>query len=167
MEFATEKWGGIPHYRGDVSLIAEDRFGGWWWGPKGRTIFRGEEPLFVAEHDVIFLIPTTTWWSATWWLGHAEVELYVNIGTAAVVEDDRVWSTDLDLDVIRRVDGTCEIIDRDEFEEHQVRYGYPQDVIDAAEAAATEVLDLMCRRVAPFDEVTARTWVDEARRRFS
>ena len=58
----------------------------------------------------------------------------------------------------RLLDGSCEIIDVDEFEEHQVRYGYPPDVIERAEAAANEVLDLMTRRVAPFDDAMARSW---------
>ena len=159
MEFATEKWGGIPHYRGTVDLLGEDEYGAWWWGPKGRTIYRGDEPLFVAQHDVVFLTPPEAWWSATWWWGHPEVELYVNIGTAAIIEADRVVSTDLDLDVIRLVDGSCEIIDQDEFEEHQVRYGYPDEVIARTQATADEVLDLMRRRVAPFDDVAARAWV--------
>lgn len=34
---------------------------------------------------------------------------------------------DLDLDVVRRFDGSAEILDEDEFAEHQVRYGYPPE----------------------------------------
>lgn len=66
---------------------------------------------------------------------------------------------DLDLDVIRRVDGTCEIVDRDEFEDHQVVYGYPQDIIERADAAADEALDLLTRHVPPFDRATMQKWV--------
>jgi protein associated with RNAse G/E len=162
LEFATEKWGGVPHYRGTVEHLGDDEFGGWWWGAKGRTIFRGDVPLYVAEIDVLFLVPTDAWWSATWWFGHPELELYVNVGTVAVHEADRIVSTDLDLDVIRLVDGTCKIVDVDEFEEHQVAYGYPQDVIDRADATASEVLDLMVRKVPPFDDVAAIAWAATA-----
>ena len=158
MEFATEKWGGIPHYRGTVELAGEDEFGAWWWGARGRPIYRGEQQLFVAEQDVVFLVPRDAWWSATWWFDHPEVELYVNIGTVAVVEEARVVSTDLDLDVIRWNDGRCEIVDRDEFEAHQVAYGYPPDVIAVADATATEVLDRMRRDEPPFDGAAARAW---------
>ena len=158
MEFATEKWGGVPHYRGTVERLGEDEFGLWLWGAKGRTILRGDQPAFVAQTDTVFLVPRDAWWSATWWLDHPEVEIYVNIGTIADVETDRIVSTDLDLDVIRLLDGSCEIIDVDEFEEHQVAYGYPTDVIERAEAAAAEVLDLMTRRVPPFDDSMARSW---------
>lgn len=61
MEFATEKWGGIPHYRGSVARLGDDEFGSWWWGEKGRTIFRGDTPLFVAEQPVLFLTPPDRW----------------------------------------------------------------------------------------------------------
>lgn len=158
MEFATEKWGGIPHYRGEVVLLGEDEFGLWLWAAKGRTILRGTEPAFVAATDTVFLVPRDAWWSATWWLDHDELEIYVNIGTVAVFEPERIVSIDLDLDVIRLVDGTCKVVDRDEFEEHQVAYGYPPDVIDRAEEATAEVLDLMVRGVPPFDAATARAW---------
>jgi protein associated with RNAse G/E len=107
----------------------------------------------------VFLAPRDAWWSATWWLGHDEVEIYVNIGTVAEFAEDRVVSVDLDLDVIRLLDGSCEIIDQDEFAEHQVAFGYPDDVIAHAEAAAVEVLDLLQRRVPPFDDATVQAWV--------
>ena len=163
MEFATEKWGGIPHYRGEVELLGEDEFGMWLWGAKGRTILRGEEPAFVAATDTVFLVPRDAWWSSTWWLEHPEVELYVNIGTVAVIEPDRIVSTDLDLDVIRLLDGTCDVLDLDEFVEHQVRYGYPQDVIDQAVAATAQVVDLVTRRAPPFDAETAKRWASIVR----
>jgi protein associated with RNAse G/E len=163
-ELATEKWGAQPHYSGTVSRLGEDGFGTWWWGPKGRPITRGDELRFVSETDALFLAPATTWWMATWWIDHDEVDVYVNIGTPVVFEDDRIVSTDLDLDVVRFHDGRCLQLDRDEFEEHQVRYGYPPDVIAAAEAACAETLELVRRAEPPFDADTPRRWVDLARR---
>jgi uncharacterized protein len=44
---------------------------------------------------------------------------------------------DLDLDVVRRFDGSAEILDEDEFAEHQARYGYPPEVTGHAERAAS------------------------------
>jgi uncharacterized protein len=162
MELATEKWGGLPHYRGVVTHLGDDEHGGWWWGPKGRTILRGDEPIFEAQQDVVFLVVPGAWWSATWWLGHPEVELYVNIGTPFVHEADRLVSTDLDLDVLRFCDGRVETVDQDEFAEHQVRYGYPADVIETVERTAQEVHAAMERGEPPFDGVAARAWASRA-----
>ena len=49
MELASEKWGGHLHYRGAVVHLGDDEHGSWFWGAAGRTIFRGDEPLFVTE----------------------------------------------------------------------------------------------------------------------
>jgi len=163
LELAAEKWGGIPLYRGEVTLLGEAEHGSWWWGPKGRTISRGDEPLFVAQQDVVFLVVPGAWWSATWWWEHPEVDLYVNIGTPFAFEAERLVSTDLDLDVIRRCDGQVEIIDQDEFEEHQVRYGYPADVVTRVAQTAEEVRAAIERGGPPFDPATPQRWVARAR----
>lgn len=163
MELATEKWGGIPHYRGEVALLGGDEHGHWWWGPKGRTIFRGDQPLFEAQHDVLFLVVPGAWWSATWWWEHPEIELYVNIGTPFVEEPERLVSTDLDLDVLRWCDGRVEIVDQDEFAEHQVRYGYPPDVIERTTRTADEVHAAIVSGDPPLDGAAARAWVRRAR----
>jgi hypothetical protein len=39
----TAKWGAQPHDAGTVQRLGDDRFGAWWWGPKGRPIRRGDE----------------------------------------------------------------------------------------------------------------------------
>src|SRR5262245_61044187 len=119
MEYATEKWGGRPHYRGLVHVLGDDEHGTWLWGPAGRTIFRGDVPLFLTQQDALILLLPDTWWSPGWWIGHPETEVYVNIGTPPEWEDTRVSSTDLDLDVVRFCDGRLEIVDEDEFELHQ------------------------------------------------
>ena len=44
---------------------------------------------------------------------------------------------DLDLDVVRRrATGLVELRDEDEFAEHRARFGYPDDVVAEAQAAA-------------------------------
>ena len=163
MQFATEKWGGKPHYRGEVVHLGDDEHGRWWWGAQGRTIHRGEEALFVTAQDALFLAVPDAWWSPTWWIGHPEVELYVNIGTPLVEADGRVVSTDLDLDVIRWVDGRVEIVDQDEFEAHQRLYGYPADVVAKVAQVADEVHAAVLRGDPPFDGEAARAWVARAR----
>lgn len=163
MEYVTEKWGGHPHYGGRVHVLGDDEHGTWLWGPAGRTISRGEKPLFVTKQDALVLVVRDAWWSAAWWVGHDEVDTYVNVGTPPVWEAKRITSIDLDLDVIRFCDGRLEIVDRDEFELHQRLYDYPTDVIQRAEEVADEVMEHMAVRMAPFDGSTATSWIERAR----
>jgi uncharacterized protein len=120
--------------------------------------------LFVTEHDVMAVVPRGAWWTLAWWLGHPALELYVNINTPADITDQRIVFTDLDLDVVRRTDGVCEMVDRDEFDLHRARYGYPDDVVAAAEAATDEALQLTVERVPPFDGSAAARWTARAGR---
>jgi protein associated with RNAse G/E len=164
VEYALEKWAGRPHYRGSVELLGEDEHGAWLWGESGRTIFRGDTPLFVTEHPALFVISADAWWAASWWIGHPTLELYVNINTPATWSDDRIVTVDLDLDVVRYHDGRVEVVDRDEFDQHQVEYGYPDEIIEATESAAALAHDGVVRNVAPFDGAAAREWLRRVRR---
>jgi len=163
MELASEKWGGHPHYRGPMRHLGDDEHGAWLWGPAGRTIERGDGTVFTTEQDALILVPPGAWWQPAWWLGHPEIDVYVNINTPAEWSDGRVVAVDLDLDVIRFTDGRVEVVDRDEFEVHQVRYGYPAGIVDAAEAATAEAYDRVVRRAPPFDGAAAARWAERAR----
>ncbi len=163
VHYVGEKWGGGPHYAGEVFVLGDDEHGTWLWGPAGRTVTRGSETAFVTEQDLVAVLPIEGWWSATWWIGHPEVALYVNIQTPVVRTATTMSFVDLDLDVVRLIDGSSAIVDQDEFAQHQLALGYPSDVIAATEQAAAEVLRAVRADERPFDGVAARRWADTAR----
>jgi uncharacterized protein len=49
-----------------------------------------------------------------------------------------------------RQDGLVQLVDEDEFAEHQVRYDYPADVIRQAEQSAAWLLAAIRARTEPF-----------------
>jgi hypothetical protein len=163
VELLTKKWGGGPHKRGQVRYLGRDHCGSWLWGAAGRIIEIGESGSFVTEQDALFLLPPDEWWACAWWIDHPEVTLYVDICTPSVFDGGSVGYIDLDLDVIVFRDGRVEIDDRDEFEVHQVEYGYPPEVISSAELAAERVVDRISRNEPPFDGQAAIEWVERAR----
>lgn len=166
MEYLTKKWGGAAHKRGALQYLGRDHHGSWLWGAAGRRVEMGESSSFVTEQDAVFLIPENAWWTCSWWLGHPEVELYVDICTPAQWEDGRITHHDLDLDVIRFLDGHVELDDRDEFDAHRVEYGYPQEIVDGANSAADEIFDMISCNASPFDGIAAKDWAKEARARY-
>jgi protein associated with RNAse G/E len=163
VDYLTEKWGGKAHRRGFVQYLGEDQWGSWLWGEAGRHLQIGGTRSLVTEHDDVILIPRQAWWACQWWLGHPEVELYVDIATPAQWLDDRVSNIDLDLDVVRFLDGRVEILDRDEFEAHRRDYEYPSVVVEAAKRAADEISAQLSQNVPPFDGSAAREWVKSVR----
>jgi protein associated with RNAse G/E len=163
VELISTKWGGHPHSRGVAEHLGDDEYGSWFWGRSGRTIFQGDEVGRVAQQDTLLLIQPDAWWIPAWRIDHPTTPLYVNINTPAEWFDDRVTWIDLDLDVVRTSDGQTAVIDRDEFERHSATFGYPNDLITGAEAAASDVYERVVRNEPPFDGVAAFAWVARAR----
>ncbi|POC75119.1 hypothetical protein CRN61_33355, partial [Vibrio vulnificus] len=57
---------------------------------------------------------------------------------------------DMDLDVIVN-NGRTWVDDEDEFAEHQIRYGYPAEVIRSMQSACDEVHRMVLAHGGPFD----------------
>ena len=66
---------------------------------------------------------------------------------------------DLDLDVVRWPDGRVELVDEDEFLEHQTVLGYPAWMIDSARTAAARAVLAAERRVEPFGSA-GKGWLE-------
>lgn len=154
------KWGDRKHWRFTMHRLGEDEHGLWLWSPAGIRLQRGEEPPKPSKRLYVKLVTVDTWWSALWNEGD-EREIYVDIATPAVWNDATVTMTDLDLDVVRYRDGRTEVYDEDEFLEHQVRYGYPPDVVAKAREVTADVERALAERREPFGAV-GDAWLERA-----
>ncbi|WP_239162611.1 DUF402 domain-containing protein [Paractinoplanes rishiriensis] len=106
------------------------------------------------------LVPADGCWIANWNAdADTEMEIYVDVTDQPVWTGELVRAVDLDLDVVRLRDGTVELLDEDEFAEHQVRYGYPADVVARAQATAAELMARVRDRDEPFGDV-GRAWLE-------
>ena len=157
----TRKWPDSPHWEFDAVRLGVDGHGHWVGVARGTWLSKPGKG-FTATADHVVLLPHDDWWVATIYGTDPErpMDVYVDMTTPCVWSPDQssVSCIDLDLDVIQSVDGRIWVDDEDEFAEHQVRYGYPPEVIAAAEASRAEVLgDLTARRGA-FDGVS-ETWL--------
>ena len=75
-------------------------------------------------------------------------EVYVNIGSPAVIEDSQVRFTDYELDVSRRPPGDARLEDEDEFQEAAAKYGYSEEFQRTCYEVTREALDLANHWVA-------------------
>jgi protein associated with RNAse G/E len=87
--------------------------------------------------------------------------VYVDITTPCTWSDDesQVTAVDLDLDVIKGPTGRVWVDDEDEFAEHQVSLGYPNDVVATALESCRAVLQAVTEGAEPFDG-SARPWLE-------
>ena len=68
---------------------------------------------------------------------------YCNIAIPFTFDDATLEFIDLDIDVVVWPDGRVEVLDRDDFEQNSVNFGYPDDVIAAAEQSLVEIMELI------------------------
>jgi protein associated with RNAse G/E len=133
-------------------LLGEDHHGTWLGAPSGTIIQRGEENPMSWKHPFVQLIQPGRAWIPIWNAEPDKTEIYVDITTVPTrPAPDRYEAVDLDLDVVRLVDGTIMVLDEDEFEEHRVILDYPDWLVDQARATTAAVAVAIEMGTGPFD----------------
>jgi len=162
------KWDGRAHWAFDMQRLGVDEHGVWLWAPAGTELRRGSEVPIQAKHGFVKVIADGQWWTGIWNDGRPSdgrsIRTYVDVITPAVWDGDTVRMVDLDLDVVRRSDGTVEVDDEDEFEEHKAVFGYPEHVVDRARTEAAQLVLAVERGTEPFGVVGDR-WLEVSRGR--
>jgi uncharacterized protein len=154
------KYDGSLHWHMELARLGSDEYGTWLSGSPGSSMQRGDEPPLIVEQGYVLLVPSgEARWVMSCNAAPCWTELYIDITTPVRwTASDQVEMVDMDLDVVRRFDGTAEILDEDEFAEHQVKYGYPAAEIEACERAAAWLLSAVRAYSEPFGEV-CRGWL--------
>jgi protein associated with RNAse G/E len=142
------KYDGSPHRSYPALRLGEDEHGVWLGVPQ--HLFN--DPGFKYEDPYVLLVPPDAWWTALFNAPPRRTEIYCDVATPATwPSPDHVVLADLDLDVRRRRrTGTVELVDEDEFAAHRTRFGYPEDVVDNAWAAARWLVNALADGTEPF-----------------
>lgn len=145
------------HWGFSVRYLGEDGYGSWMAAPAGTPRWKGDRQMRPTGEDAVFCAPHDGWWHLHYTGETTDLSHFVDIVTQPLwVSEDRYEMIDLDLDVVLRHDGTIEIEDEDEFEVHQVRYGYSDEMISRAVEETARIVEALDRREEPFFETAAR-----------
>lgn len=146
----------IAHWGFKGSYLGEDEHGDWIGVPAGSERWKGTETVGPTGEHAVFCAPRDGWWHLHYNGETTRFSHFVDIVTQPVwVSENRYEMIDLDLDVVVHQDGTIEIEDEDEFEVHQVRYGYTGAMIEGALQATERVVQALRERREPYFEVAA------------
>jgi protein associated with RNAse G/E len=159
---AMTKWGGARHWTFDARGLGSDEHGHWLGQCRGDSLTRpGAE--FVMPSNSVLLCPRNSWFVATFYAesppGANNPEVYVDVASVTSWSAASATAVDLDLDVVRRWDGSVFVDDEDEFREHQRTLGYPPEVISAAQASCEHLVPAVTNHLPPFDDTSAG-WLD-------
>ena len=152
------KWGDLPHWELAATYLGADEHGDWIGIPVGTPMAR-PGASFTTEVAQVGLVPRGVGWVSTFHAPGWRIATYVDMTAVPWWDGTTCRTVDLDLDVIRTGDGDVLLDDEDEFAEHQVRYGYPAEVVALAEESAAWVLQAVLEERAPFDGSTADRWL--------
>jgi uncharacterized protein len=159
------KWGSLPHWEYDAVRLGHDEHGDWLGAPRGTRLSRPGAD-FCTEQSFVVLIPRGAWFAASFYEHVASapshwVEIYVDITTVAHWRGTTVHLVDLDLDVIKGRTGRVWVDDEDEFAEHRVRFGYPDEMVRSAVASCDDVRAEVESLAPPYDGHTGGYWLAE------
>jgi len=152
------KYDGAAHRDYPARRLAEDDLGVWVGVVAGtRSVYHGRPS--VEQIPFVLLIPHDAWWTGMFNPPPRTSEVYCDITTPARWRADTVHLVDLDLDVVRRrATGLVELRDEDEFADHRVRFGYPDQVVAEAESAAKRLFQALGDGSEPF-ATAYRKWL--------
>lgn len=173
------KWGDRAHWQSVGVYLGEDEHGEWVGYPRGTHNHRpGHE--FHSAVDCVTLVQPDRWHLSTFQAPGIWCDLYIDVTTPATWDGDVLRAIDLDLDVIRLPDelppvhaapwdtppagpGEVFVDDEDEFAEHQVAFGYPAEVVRAAQASCDDLVSAVRAGLPPYDGSHER-WLAELSR---
>jgi len=131
------KYDGRPHRSYPARYLGQDASGTWLGVAAGTPARVDGDRETLREEPYVLLVPAKAWWTAMFNAPPRRTEVYCDVTTPATWSGSReVTVVDLDLDVRRRRWGDIERLDEDEFDEHRVVFGYPEQVVAEATAAS-------------------------------
>jgi hypothetical protein len=116
----------------DLRYLGSDPFGDWLGSPAGMPMRRPGMATWT-DAECAFLVPRDADFVASFNGRGVPTAIYVDVTDRPQWDDGVVRAVDLDLDVVKKWNGTVLVDDEDEFAEHQVKYAYPAEVVDAAQ----------------------------------
>jgi protein associated with RNAse G/E len=153
------KYDGRAHRSYPARWLGEDSDGTWLGVVAGTVALVDGDREAVREEPYVLLVPKRGWWTAMFNAPPRPTEVYCDVTTPATWSgSSEVTVVDLDLDVRRRRWGDIERLDEDEFAEHQVRFGYPDEVITQATAASYWLAGALGDGTEPF-AAGFRSWL--------
>lgn len=157
------KWDGTPHRQLTTTYLGSDAYGRW----VGYTSLLAVNESNVASPTVrrhVMLIPHVGLFLAHFNEPPSRNSIYADITTTPEFgHGDDGWvvaTVDMDLDVVRTIDGRSWIEDQDEFAEHTSSLGYPADLVASSSAAATRLLAAVRAEAEPFASTWTR-WIEQ------
>jgi len=151
------KWPHRPTAVALARLLGEDAFGRWlgvargdrWWAADGSH-------AGVFERALVKLVPTGTFWTACFHPVDPVVDVDIVLPVRWV--EGVLEEVDLEVDILRSVDGSVRVRDQEAFECVRQLWAMPDDIAVQAETTCEQVRMLVEHGAEPFGQV-GQAWL--------
>lgn len=107
---------------------------------------------WLTREPAICFFYDDRWWNVISMIRHTGVYYYCNLASPSVYDGEAVKNIDYDLDVKLYPDGSYQILDEDEYDEHGKLMKYPKDIREIIEKQMQELLKQMETEQPPFNK---------------
>lgn len=158
------KHDGQAHWSHLSEYLGADEFGHWVGARPGTLVTKpGKEVAWKKHWVILFPHDARFTMNVNEQGDNVPTRYYCDITTVPTWHQEpqglQVHMVDMDLDVVVYADFTLRIEDEDEFEEHQTRYGYDQELIEQTTAACELVHTGFAEGAEPFTTAGV-AWLD-------
>lgn len=105
---------------------------------------------FTREPAICFFYDDR-WYNVISMIRKSGIYFYCNIATPIVFDKEAVKNIDLDLDIKVYPDFRFEVLDEDEFVQHQKTMDYDQDIVRIVRSSTKQLSEIIKKREHPFN----------------
>lgn len=147
------KYGGTIHYEWESLLIENTEDHVLVYGVPGRSlVHHTKEKVYQFNTYSIEYFPKNQWYTVNIDIHkHGDIEYYCNICMPPEFSNQEIKFTDLDIDVIRNIEGKWSVVDEDEYEINSEKFKYPLNLKENVSRALDDILNKIEDKHFPFD----------------
>lgn len=119
---------------------------------------RGNQRWVVRE-PMIWWFPVDGFFNTTGLIRASGTHFYTNLASPPIFEDNTLKFIDYDLDVKAYPEVPVKVVDKREYEEHKVKYNYPESLIKKIDETVGDVLKMIKHNESYFDEDVVGTYL--------
>lgn len=151
------KYGSRPHYEWEAKVLEQTGDYVFVLAEYGRKLRHfTKNSVFTLNNWTIEFFSSSSWFTVAADIRDGKVsQYYCNINEPSIIDGDQVSFIDLDLDYVWR-DGQWAVVDEDEFELHQVKFAYPEELVRKAREELERLKQRVSDKAFPFDGTIER-----------
>ncbi len=148
----AKKYGDILHYSWETNLLEKTDDFIIVKGEPGRVLHhytKGKQ--YTMDNWSLEFFPFNKWFTVSIDIKDGKVEgYYCNISQPSTLEGKKLSFIDLDLDIVKS-NGNWEVVDEEDFQENQIKYNYPQNLVEETRLKLESLKSHIEKGMFPFD----------------